>query len=435
MSFASRFARITVGVIVTLAVVSALFFAFAWHSSIDPVEPPTASAFDHAVVLRGAQLAALGECVTCHTAADGRVFAGGRAIPTPFGTIYSTNITPDPLTGIGQWSLAAFERAMRAGVDRKGRDLYPAFPYDHFTLLRDEDVKSLYAYLMTRQPVRVPAHPNELDFPLNFRPLLAGWKLLFFRQGRYRQDRSHDETWNRGAYLAEGLAHCGACHTPRNLLGAEKKDQHFGGGESENWHAYAINSASQSPVPWEANTLQFYLRNGWHALHGVARGPMTPVVENMAGVPETDVQAMAAYVISLMGQPTPERVRHAEGLATRKVAPPVAAQPDNVGATLYTAACAVCHESGRPLPFGGIDLALSIGVSGEDPTNLLHVVLEGLPAAGEAPMPIMPGFAHTLSDPQLLALLTYLRSRFAAKPLWSDTETAIRHAQEAERRR
>jgi mono/diheme cytochrome c family protein len=470
MSFASRPARITARVIVVLAVASAVLFGLAWRSAVDPIEPPAASGFDRSLILRGAALAALGDCTTCHTASDGRSFAGGRPIPTPFGAIYSTNITPDPLTGIGRWSQVAFARGMREGVDRQGQHLYPAFPYDHFTLVTDDDIKALYAYLMTRPPVRAPAHANEIPFPWNLRPLLAGWKLLFFREGRYRQDSRHDDTWNRGAYLAEGLAHCGACHTPRNVLGAEKKDQHFDGGDSENWHAYAIDTASQSPVPWDASTMQFYLHNGWHALHGVARGPMAPVVENMAAVPETDVRAIAAYVVSTMGPPTPERVRRAQGvmasvagapavsaqsagiqvsetrtvvaapqatsatapspdIASRGVAPSDSAKPEDVGATIYAAACASCHESGYPLPFGGINLALSIGVSGEQPTNLIHVVLDGLPAAGESPTPIMPGFAKTLSDRQLVSLLTYLRSRFAGKPLWSDTETIIRDRQ------
>jgi mono/diheme cytochrome c family protein len=363
--------------------------------------------------------------------------------------VYSTNVTPDPLTGIGRWSQPAFARAMREGVDRQGRQLYPAFPYDHFTLLTDADIGALYALLMTRQPVRARAPHNEIDFPLRFRPLLAGWKLLYFREGRFHADERHDAEWNRGAYLAEGLGHCGACHTPRNVLGAEKKERHFSGGDSEGWHAYAINAASQSPVPWDVATLDFYLRNGWHPSHGVARGPMAPVVESLAGVPERDVHAVASYVVSGMGAPTPERSSRAQALArigshpgaAGKIIPqsagmqapapmptstPAFTAGNRVGAVIYADACANCHEAGQPLPFGAINLALSIGVSGGDPTNLLHVVRDGLPGTGEAPQPIMPGFTKTLSDRQLLLLLTYLRSRFAGKPLWPHTEAIIR---------
>jgi mono/diheme cytochrome c family protein len=449
MRFASRAGRIIARAIVAVALLMLVFVALAWRSALDPIEPPTASGFDPALIRHGAELAALGNCRTCHTPSGGAAYAGGRAIRTPFGTVYSTNVTPDPLTGIGRWSQAAFARAMREGVDRQGRQLYPAFPYDHFTLLTDADIAALYAFFMTRQPVRARAPHNEIDLPLRFRPLLAGWKLLFFREGGFHGDDRHDAEWNRGAYLAEGLAHCGACHTPRNVLGAEKKERHFGGGDSEGWHAYAIDAASQSPVPWDVAALDFYLRNGWHPSHGVAGGPMAPVVESLAGVPERDVRAIANYVVSGMGPPTPERIKRAEALradvvgissdsrAAGKIIPqaagvqappstPASTAGNKVGAILYGNACANCHDAGQPLPFGGINLALSIGVSGEDPTNLLHVVRDGLPATGEAPQPVMPGFTKTVSDRQLLLLLSYLRSRFAGKPLWPHTEAIIR---------
>src|SRR5215831_3317741 len=186
------------------------FVAWAWEPSLPPTEPPDPSSFNLEIKQRGAELAAIGNCSTCHTSESGRPFAGGRALPTPFGTIYSTNITPDPETGIGRWSEAAFSRAMREGVDRAGRHLYPAFPYDHFTKLTDEDVKALYAFLMTREPVRAEVPANDLTFPLNFRLAAAGWKLLFFHEGRYKPDPRRDEAWNRGAYLTEAAAHCGA---------------------------------------------------------------------------------------------------------------------------------------------------------------------------------------------------------------------------------
>ena len=225
---------------------------------------PVASSFDPAIVRRGAELALIGDCKTCHTAPGGRVFAGGLAMPTPFGTIYSTNITPEPETGIGSWSEAAFKRAMREGVDRRGRKLYPAFPYDHFTLTTDDDIKALYAFFMTRDPVKVTAPANALPFPINVRLVLAGWKLLFLRERRLDPDPSRDEVWNRGRYLVEGLGHCGACHTPRNLMGAEEKSHEFQGGEAEGWRAYALGAASQSPMPWNEAALDQYLSKGSH---------------------------------------------------------------------------------------------------------------------------------------------------------------------------
>ena len=171
----------------------------------------------------GARLAAIGNCNVCHTAPGGAPFAGGLALPTPFGTIQSTNITPDPATGIGRWSETAFVRAMREGVDREGRHLYPAFPYDHFTRVTDQDNRALYAYLMTRRPIQASPPPNDLRFPFDQRILLAGWKMLYLRQGPLAIETDRSPEWNRGRYLVEGLGHCGACHTPRDGLGAEQR--------------------------------------------------------------------------------------------------------------------------------------------------------------------------------------------------------------------
>jgi mono/diheme cytochrome c family protein len=263
-----RVSLIAIGVVTTVAVLCTGVICLSREPAIDPVDSDRKVDFDSSLIQQGANLAALGDCSTCHTAPSGEAFAGGFPLPTPFGTIYSTNITPDPETGIGRWSEAAFQRAMRRGVDRDGRHLYPAFPYDHFTLVSDEDNKALYAFLMTRQPVRAPARANKLPFPLNIRPVLAGWKLLFLRDGPFKPDPAHDSVWNRGAYLAQGIGHCGACHTPRNFLGAEKTGQFFTGGEAEGWHAFAINAATYSPIPWNAASLKVYLRQGWHVLHG-----------------------------------------------------------------------------------------------------------------------------------------------------------------------
>ena len=230
---------------------AATAFAIAWRPAFAAIDAPQPQSFDAARVKRGRELAAIGNCSTCHTSAGGKDFAGGVPVPTPFGTIYSSNITPDPETGIGQWSEEAFRRAMRIGVDREGRHLYPTFPYDHFTHVSDEDDNALYAYLMTREPIRAPQRENQLSFPLNQRFVVAGWKLLFLHRGTYRPDATKSAEWNRGAYLVEGLAHCGACHTPRNALGAERASAAFAGGNVDNWQAYAINAQSPSPVPWD----------------------------------------------------------------------------------------------------------------------------------------------------------------------------------------
>ncbi len=437
-------------VFVTLAVVLVLavgFIAYAFHSEISPLSSPPAN-LDLQLVKRGAALAAMGNCSTCHTEPGGKVFAGGRAIPTPFGTIHATNITPDPETGIGLWPEAAFQRAMREGVDREGEHLYPAFPYDHFTLVTDEDNKALYAYLMTREPVRNKAPANGLSFPFNIRMAIAGWKMLFFREGPYQPNPNHDGVWNRGAYLTEGLAHCGACHTPRNALGAEEKDKAYAGAPIEGWWAYAINKDAPAPVPWTEETLSEFLRRGWHQAHGLARGPMSPVVENLGAVPEDEVKAIANYMATIAGPSTAEQQRRADALIaqTRKPTPAATSPsadiqaiplPESVtgeGGTIYVAACANCHESGRPLPYGGLPLTLSTALNGPNAYNIINVTLYGLPATPGEGSPIMPGFHGSLTNAQIVELLRYLRRSFTDKPPWNDLERDVADARSGARR-
>jgi mono/diheme cytochrome c family protein len=412
---------------------AAAFAVLAWRSEIEPVEI-TASSFEPGMVQRGAELAAVGNCIACHTVPGNKVFAGGLALPTPFGTIHSTNITPDRETGIGDWSEAAFQRAMREGVDREGEHLYPVFPYDHFTHVTDEDNRALYAFLMTRQPVKAEPPANDLAFPFGFRPLLAGWKLLFFESGPFQRETKQSEEWNRGAYLAEGLGHCGACHTPRNSLGAEDKARHFAGGEAEGWVAYAINESSHAPVPWDKEAIAFYLRNGWHELHGVSRGPMAEVTGNLARLPDKDIDAIAAYVASQMGKPDGKRQAAAERLQATIAQGPgaAAAERDGPGAAIYASACATCHESGRPLPYGGLDFRLSTAINAPNPQNIVNVTLIGLPPADGEASAMMPGFAGSLSDEQISDLLDFMRKRFSDRPAWQGVAEMVRKTRSGE---
>ena len=426
------------GVLGAFVFCGALAFAIGWRPVIAPIDPPAAGRFDPALVRHGAELAAIGNCSACHAASGGADYAGGVALTTPFGTVFATNITPDPATGIGRWSETAFRRAMRDGVDRVGRQLYPAFPYDHFTRVNDADDMALYAFLMTRPPVPSAPRPNALVFPLGFRPLLAGWKALFFRPGQYRSDPAHDAAWNRGAYLVEGLGHCGACHTPRNALGAEERDKALSGGTAESWQAYAIDAASPAPVRWTADALAAYLRQGWQQQHGVARGPMTAVTASLADAPEADIQAIATYLAARMAAggehpPAPRTMLaaarpDAPGARPQEAGQQVSAVAESAteGSRIYAAACASCHESGRPLPYGGLDLHLSTAVNAPAPTNIVHVVLDGLhPMAGE-PGAIMPGFRGVLNDPQIVALLAAMRAGFSDQPAWTDLAATVR---------
>jgi mono/diheme cytochrome c family protein len=429
-------ARIIVSIIAGIVIAGAVGgFAVAWRPAIAAIEPPAAASFDAALVKRGRELAAIGNCNDCHTVRGGQSFAGGLPVQTPFGDIYSSNITPDADTGIGRWSEAAFQRAMRSGVDRDGQHLYPTFPYDHFTNVTDEDNKALYAFLMTRQPVRAPERANRLSFPFNQRVVIAGWKLLFLHGGTYQPDSSKSAEYNRGAYLVEGLAHCGACHTPRNALGAERATAQFAGGDVDNWHAYAINGQSPSPVPWNTEALFTYLRQGWQADHGVARGPMAEVVSNLSSVQESDVRAIATYMAGVFGAPAPDRKRRGDEVlaqAKQSDVKPEEKSPSSEanasGAAIYAAACATCHETGRPLPYGGVNLGLSTALSNSDPRNVVNIVLSGVrPVEGER-SPIMPAFASSMTDEQIAALLNYLRARFSNQPAWTGVEKIIADA-------
>jgi mono/diheme cytochrome c family protein len=424
-----------VGGVVIAALVSGVIaaFAVAWRPAIEAIEPPAPQSFEPALVKRGRDLATIGNCSDCHTAPGGKAFAGGLPVPTPFGTIYSSNITPDPDTGIGRWSEAAFRRAMRSGVDRAGQHLYPTFPYDHFTNVTDEDDRALYAFLMTRSAVRVPDRANDLSFPFNQRFVVAGWKLLFLKGATYKAESTQSAEWNRGAYLVDGLAHCGSCHTPRNALGAEKASASFSGGDVDNWHAYAINAQSRSPLPWTTDALFHYLRYGWDADHGVARGPMAEVTANLSSVPESDVRAIALYMTSVFGSPTPDRIGEANATRAQIKSPSVQSTPaDAPGAPIYQAACATCHEFDRPLPYSGINLRLSTALSAPDPRNAANIILSGIRPVGGEHGPIMPGFANSMTDEQIAALLNYLRGRFSTQPAWTGVEQIVQDARHME---
>jgi mono/diheme cytochrome c family protein len=420
--------RILVGLLAVVVVGLVGFGVFAWRPGIGKIGPPAPSSFAPELVARGEVLAGAGYCSTCHTTKGGQPFAGGYPMKTGFGTIYSTNITPDPKTGIGTWSEAAFRRAMHQGVARNGSHLFPAFPYDHFTKLSDADVSALYAYMMTRPPVVAPAKRNSVPFPLNIRALQAGWKLLFFKPGRFEPDKARSAEWNRGAYLAEGVSHCGACHTPRNALGAEKRDKAFAGAAIDNWIAPPLTAANPSPAPWDQAELTAYLRTGVSRYHGVVAGPMAPVVhDGLVKLPDADIHALAVYFADRDGSagrastlaPALQRAAAADRLN-------VGPQTDS-SARLYTAACASCHYNGagagQPNPLRP-DLALNSAVNLDDPTNLIRVVLYGVSARDGAPGVVMPSF-NRFSDADVAKLAAYLRATRTDKPAWPDLEKKV----------
>jgi mono/diheme cytochrome c family protein len=402
-----------------------VFLALAWRPAIAPIDPPAKASFSAELIAKGEVLAGAGYCAVCHTRQGGQLFAGGYPMPTPFGTIYSTNITPEPETGIGRWSLEAFTRAMHEGISRDGSHLFPAFPYDHFTKVWDDDVKALYAYLMTRPPVRTPALANTIPFPLNIRVFQEGWKILSFRSGRFEPVAGKSAEWNRGAYLALGLSHCGACHTPRNLLGAEKTGDAYAGAVVDNWIAPPLTAANPAPVPWTQEELRSYLRNGMSVLHGTTAGPMSPVVHGLAALPESDVQAIATYFADI--DHADDRLASADPAVVRAMsyAPLGTGQEFDADARLYLAACASCHYNSGHAPLAvRPDLALNSALSLPDPTNLIQVVLRGVGAEEGIPGVVMPSFA-ALSDADLARIAAYLRRTRTNLPPWPDLEKKI----------
>jgi mono/diheme cytochrome c family protein len=390
----------------------------ACASALPPPAAPQTFAPDR--VQQGAALAKLGDCQGCHTAEDGRPYAGGRPVATPFGQVFATNVTPDLETGIGGYSREAFRRAMRQGLRRDGAQLYPAFPYDHFSYAADQDFDALYAFLMTREPVRRASTPNRLVPPVGFRPVVAIWKALYFRPEPFRPTAGKSDEWNRGAYLVQSFGHCGGCHTPHNALGAEKKAQALDGGWAEGWYAPPLNAATPAVVPWTADRLETYLRTGLDVNHAASAGPMGEVVRELAKAPARDVRAMAVYLADQMNAPP-------RGRPLDRAAEAAAAHPE--GAALFAGACATCHEAGAPMMREGRPpLQLGTPLHEDDPADTIQIVLKGLkPPVGDAG-PFMPAFAPSFTDAQVAEIAAYLRARYSDRPAWRDLPRAVAKA-------
>lgn len=371
---------------------------------------------DEALVARGAYLATAANCVSCHTAEAGEAFAGGLAFRTDFGVIHSTNITPDIETGIGNWTYADFERSMRKGVGDGGEHLYPVFPYASFTRITDEDLQALFAYFGSLEPVSSPPVENSLRFPYNQRWLLGGWKMLFLDEGPFVPAPDQPEEWNRGAYLVDALAHCAACHSPRNALGAKKAGEELSGGiyidrvpsgDYRAWAAPNLTPASSGLETWTAEDIADYLRVGKNR-HAATFGPMNEVIGNSTQhLSPDDLGAMAVYLKSLAPRERPARASLA-GTAAEKL---------GRGQTLYNIHCGTCHQpTGLGAPETGARLAGSPVVQAEDPASLLNVIIYG-PELPDPWPPIgdwkqMPSFNDKLKDEEIAALASYVRQEW-----------------------
>lgn len=372
---------------------------------------------------RGKYLAAVGDCQSCHTAEGGKPYAGGRPIPTPFGVIYSPNITPDHETGIGTWSDEQFYRAMHGGITPKGEQLYPAFPYPWFTKATRADVDAIHAYLKDIPPVSQHRPGNKLPWPLDERIAMKAWNKLYFDPGTYKRNPHKDETWNRGAYLVQGLGHCGACHTPTNLLGASEAGARYRGGTLDNWYAPDIASdLPQGLASWSEDDIVSFLKTGRNA-KTIAYGPMGEVVRNSTSkMTDDDLKAVAVYLKSLPAKGGNE--------ATSQVGTAVIKS----GGAIYADSCSECHRAdGTGVAQMFPSLKNSAMVQSKDATSIVRLILNGGRGAATSAAPTqvsMPSFGWKLSDAQIAAVATYIRNAWGnhAAPVSAGDVHSVRQA-------
>jgi mono/diheme cytochrome c family protein len=364
----------------------------------------------HAEIERGRYLVAAGDCAACHTDERGQPFAGGRAVPTPFGTIYSTNITSDKSTGIGEWTADDFYRAMHEGIAPGGRHLYPAFPYPWYTKLTRADVDAIRSYLATLSPVRQQNKPSELPWPFDVREVMAGWNALYFDEGTFRSNPQKSAEWNLGAYLVQGLGHCGACHTPKNFAGAVKRDKAFQGGYGENWYATSLGGDLHDGLgQWSTGDIVEYLKTGTNK-RAAAFGPMAEVVHDSTQLlDDKDLHAIAVYLKDLPPHEAP-------GGAATASAGSVKVDADRFarGHGLYVDDCAGCHmDNGEGIAGAFPPLKGNNVVQASDAETLVHVILSGQKTAVTKEKPTglaMPAFDWKLSDAEVADLATYVRN-------------------------
>jgi mono/diheme cytochrome c family protein len=405
------------------ATISAIARLALSQTALAPAQPPATTPVElltkriddaapsAAQLARGQYLVAAGDCMSCHLREGGEPFAGGLGLKTPFGLIYSSNITSDPQTGIGAWTSDQFYHAMHDGKGAHGENLYPAFPYPWFRRASRADDDAIFAYLKTTPAVSYTPPQNQLPFPLNIRSIVGGWNLLFLDSHDFQPDPRQSSEWNRGAYLVNGLGHCGACHTPKNTFGADKSAQALYGGDLDNWVAPDLTSNARTGLGrWNVGDIAEFLRTGRNP-RAAAGGAMADVITYSTSLMSDDDRgAIAAY------------------LKSQPASPDIAASPPEAGAMrrgaeIYSDACASCHlENGvgqpRLFPPLGEDAVLQQA----DPAGLEHLILAGVrvgtSASRPSPLP-MPSFAWKLTDQEIADVATFIRNS------WGNHASAI----------
>jgi mono/diheme cytochrome c family protein len=425
----------TVGIVVAIVVIVALGYAgwlllgrnptsFAGGSTValedykggDITGVPTQFASADPVK-RGEYLVHAADCQACHTAPGGAPFAGGFAFNMPFGTIYSTNITPDKETGIGNYTDAQFLAAVHKGIRADGEKLYPAMPYASYTYMTDDDALAIKTYLFTLAPVHAPATQDELSWPYNQRSLLALWDVMFNADERFRPSVDQSLQWNRGAYLAEALGHCGECHTPRNLAYALDNHRKFAGAVTAGWRAYNITSDKVSGLgDWSEEDVYLYLSTGHANGHGGAAGPMGEAADkSLSFLAPDDVHALAAYLRSVPARAT-DMPRTVTTPAPASPKDGLAAGYDWRGEIIFAGACASCHDWTGVSPVTGYATLTGVrAVNDPSATNVAQTVINGVDRKTAEGKIFMPAFGEGYSDDDIAAVANYVTARFGAK--------------------
>jgi mono/diheme cytochrome c family protein len=431
MTRRARNALIGVGVIVALGLIAwfglvaepgPMAFAggkrtlLAAYRGVDPTGVP-ASLANASPVVRGEYLARAADCMACHTTGSGKPFAGGLAIRTPFGTLYSPNITPDAATGIGNFTDRDFLRVLREGVMPDGTRLYPAMPYAAYTYMTDADALAIKTYLFSLAPVQARTPPDTLRFPYDQRWLMVFWQVLYDPDTRFQPRSDRSAQWNRGAYLAEAMAHCGDCHTPRNLMQALANRAKYSGATAAGWTAYNITADDRSGIgSWSDATLAQYLATGHAADHGTASGNMGEAVDrSLSYLAPADIQAIVTYLRTVPAVSSPGEPAVRVTAAPDSPREGMSASLDPRGKQVFEEACVSCHSwSGRSMLTAYATLTGARAVNDPSATNVAQIVISGMRRKSGGGTIAMPAFGAAYSDVEIAAVANYVTERFGS---------------------